>query len=98
MIEEDYTGSSCGSIIVTQTIKAIGLCPTVVVEPLIQDSQFVGTGRHKSGVLSFSDLFDIDHFNKLTTKRSGCAQLSKVSGMILYKSHVIVRGSTNDPL
>ena len=94
-----YQGRGCDGVLSVQCwLKSFNL-PMMVVEPLIQDSQFVATGRHKSGVLSFSDLFDIDHFNKLTTKRSGYAQLSKWDDFIQKSPkdviYVIVRGSSN---
>ena len=94
-----YQGRGCNGLLSVQCwLKSFSL-PMMVVEPLIENSQFVATGRHKSGVLSFSDLFDINHFNKLTTGTSRYAQLSNWDDFI-HKSpknviYVIVRGSTN---
>ena len=79
-------------------LKSFNL-PMMVVEPLIQNSQFIADGRHNSGVLSFSDLFDINHFNKLTTGKTRYARLSKWDDFI-HKSpknviYVIIAGSDN---
>ena len=94
-----YQGRGCSGVLSVQCwLKSFNL-PMMVVEPLIQNSQFIADGRHNSGVLSFSDLFDINHFNKLTTGRSRYARLSKWDDFI-HKSpknviYVIITGSDN---
>ena len=67
----------CAGILSLQCwLKSFNL-PMMIVEPMIQHSQFVGNGNQELGVRAFSEIFSIDYFNNFTTGETGYAKLSK---------------------
>ena len=96
-----YQGRGCDGILSVQCwVKSFAL-PMLIVEPMIQGSQFVTYGnlRRESDVRAFSEIFDINNFNKFTAGKTGYAQLSTWEDFLQYspKNVIYIRIRKMDP-